>query len=74
MQPRDTGHQLLRVRVEGLSKEMISITDLDNLSGIHYSDLIRQFAGCGDIVRDENKADPQLFLQALQHVENTGLC
>src|SRR4051812_32715597 len=45
------GHQLLRVGVQRLAKEVHGVANLDQVSGVHHRHAVRQLAGGGNVMR-----------------------
>lgn len=54
-------------------EEPFGIAHFHDLPGVHDGHIVGEFAGGGDIVRDQDKAGAQFFFDALQYIENIGL-
>jgi hypothetical protein len=59
--------------VQGAVEEIGCIAGFNDLPGIHHRHPVGQLAGGGDIVGDQDEADFQLLLDALEHVHDIGL-
>jgi hypothetical protein len=54
-------------------EKVAGVTYFYDLAGIHDGDLIRQLAGGGNVMGDQDKARTQLMLDALENVHDVGL-
>ena len=67
--------QQLRVGMTWMLDHLFGRASLNHLAGIHYQRLLREIAGAGDVVRDEEERQFILFLetqQQVQHVQANG--
>lgn len=73
MHPWDGTEQFLRVGVIGRVDNLVSVTRLDNLAGLHHGDAVADVADDGHVVADEEVGEVEFVLQVLEQVDDLGL-
>src|SRR3989442_9953164 len=71
--PRDGLEEPLRVRVEGVREELRHLSDLDDVSSVHYGRTVAELRDDCEVVSDENHGRVYLLLQFLEQPENLRL-
>jgi hypothetical protein len=59
--------------MERFFEESLRVANFDDLSGVHHGNLICQFAGCGDIMRDQDVTGFHFMLDAFEHIKDICL-
>ena len=72
MRRQSCGKQSLRVRVERLGAQFEAVGELDDLPKIHDGDTVADMGYRGQIMADEEIADPQCLLQMLEALANSS--
>ena len=70
---RQGGEQSLRIRMPGLSKEILSGADLRNLAEVHHRDTVAEMADHSQVVRDEEVGKTEPLLDVFQKVRDLPL-
>ena len=66
MRDGDGREQRLGVRMLRIAEQLIGGGDLHDLAQVHHRDTIANVFDHGQVVRDEQVREPELFLQLLQ--------
>ena len=59
--------------MERRGEKIFCVTRFHDLTCVHNGDFIRQFAGGGNIMGDEDESCAEFLLDALEHVHDVGL-
>ena len=69
----DRGEQRLRVGVDGMIAQLVTLPQFYHTSQVHDTDAVGNVPDHGDVVGDEQIGKPLIRLQVFQHVDHLGL-